>query len=314
MSVVVIDHHQACTNSPEVDALVNPNRLDDLSGLGHPPLSASCWSRWRPSIASRASAAFQTRRCPSPICRTLHHVALGTVADVVPLIGLNGAFVAKGLIAMRRRDHATPRSATWRGSMACWRPGISASCWDRASMPAASAAQISACGFCSSATASRPRGSRPSSPSQQRASHHRADGRSAGRAERSPRSAPGQAQRHRHGVRRLASGVVGLVASRLKEKFAARLLIALEPGGIGTGSGLFHRGVDLGKAVRQAVNDGILLKGGGHAMAAGVTLRKEKAFLIFFAPISWKKRAGAGRCRGAPCLCSPSMARSRRAR
>jgi single-stranded-DNA-specific exonuclease len=72
-------------------------------------------------------------------------------------------------------------------------------------------------------------------------------------------------------------GVVGLVASRLKEKFSRpAFAIALEPGGIGTGSGRSIAGVDLGKAVRQAVTDGILLKGGGHAMAAGVTLRKEK--------------------------------------
>src|SRR5213078_964458 len=72
-------------------------------------------------------------------------------------------------------------------------------------------------------------------------------------------------------------GVVGLVASRLKEKFSRpAFAIALEPGGIGTGSGRSIAGVDIGKAVRQAVTDGILLKGGGHAMAAGVTLRKEK--------------------------------------
>jgi len=72
-------------------------------------------------------------------------------------------------------------------------------------------------------------------------------------------------------------GVVGLVAARLREKFARpAFAIALEPGGIGTGSGRSISGVDLGKAVRQAVKDGLLMKGGGHAMAAGVTLRKER--------------------------------------
>jgi len=70
---------------------------------------------------------------------------------------------------------------------------------------------------------------------------------------------------------------VGLVASRLKEKFARpAFAVALEPGGIGTGSGRSISGVDLGKAVRNAVKEGILMKGGGHAMAAGVTLRKER--------------------------------------
>jgi single-stranded-DNA-specific exonuclease len=72
-------------------------------------------------------------------------------------------------------------------------------------------------------------------------------------------------------------GVVGLVASRLKEKFSRpAFAIALEPGGIGTGSGRSILGVDLGRAVREAVEQGILTKGGGHAMAAGITLRKER--------------------------------------
>jgi len=70
-------------------------------------------------------------------------------------------------------------------------------------------------------------------------------------------------------------GVVGLIAARLKEKFGRpAFAIALEPGGIGTGSGRSIAGVDIGRAVRRAVADGLLLKGGGHAMAAGVTLRK----------------------------------------
>jgi single-stranded-DNA-specific exonuclease len=70
-------------------------------------------------------------------------------------------------------------------------------------------------------------------------------------------------------------GVVGLVAARLKEKFGRpAFAIALEPGGIGTGSGRSIVGVDIGRAVRRAVADGLLVKGGGHAMAAGVTLRK----------------------------------------
>ncbi len=71
-------------------------------------------------------------------------------------------------------------------------------------------------------------------------------------------------------------GVVGLVAARLKERFGRpAFAVALGPGGIGTGSGRSILGVDLGSAVRQAVRDGLLLKGGGHAMAAGVTLKRE---------------------------------------
>jgi single-stranded-DNA-specific exonuclease len=66
------------------------------------------------------------------------------------------------------------------------------------------------------------------------------------------------------------------VAARLKERFGRpAFAIALEPGGTGTGSGRSIAGVDLGRSVRRAVQDGLLLKGGGHAMAAGVTLKKD---------------------------------------
>jgi single-stranded-DNA-specific exonuclease len=71
-------------------------------------------------------------------------------------------------------------------------------------------------------------------------------------------------------------GVVGLVAARLKERYGRpAFAIALEPGGTGTGSGRSIAGVDLGQAVRRAVREGLALKGGGHAMAAGITLRKD---------------------------------------
>jgi single-stranded-DNA-specific exonuclease len=71
-------------------------------------------------------------------------------------------------------------------------------------------------------------------------------------------------------------GVVGLVAARLKERFGRpAFAIALEPGGIGTGSGRSIAGVDLGRSIRRAVAKGFLVKGGGHAMAAGVTLHSD---------------------------------------
>jgi single-stranded-DNA-specific exonuclease len=70
-------------------------------------------------------------------------------------------------------------------------------------------------------------------------------------------------------------GVVGLVAARLKERFGRpAFAIALGPGDSGTGSGRSIPGVDLGRAVKRAVHEGVIEKGGGHAMAAGITLRK----------------------------------------
>jgi single-stranded-DNA-specific exonuclease len=69
------------------------------------------------------------------------------------------------------------------------------------------------------------------------------------------------------------AGVVGLIAARLKERFQRpAIAIAFLPNGVGSGSGRSIPGVDLGHAIRAAVDRGILLKGGGHAMAAGLTV------------------------------------------
>src|ERR1700716_1189534 len=106
MSVVVIDHHQCSDELPAVDALVNPNRPDDLSGLGYLAAVGLVLVTLVAVNRELRGRGFWTAEMPEPdLLGMLHHVALGTVADVAPLIGLNRAFVAKGLIAMRRRDH-----------------------------------------------------------------------------------------------------------------------------------------------------------------------------------------------------------------
>src|SRR6516164_5478418 len=106
LSVVVIDHHQVGDDLPEVDALVNPNRPDDLSGLGY--LAAVGLTLVTLVAVNRELRArgFWTGEMPEPdLLGMLHHVALGTIADVAPLIALNRAFVAKGLIARGGRDN-----------------------------------------------------------------------------------------------------------------------------------------------------------------------------------------------------------------
>ncbi|HEU4806497.1 MAG TPA: DHH family phosphoesterase, partial [Nitrobacter sp.] len=106
MSVVVIDHHQCGDDLPEVEALVNPNRPDDLSGLGHLAAVGLVLVTLVALNRELRQRGFWTGERPEPdLLNMLHHVALGTVADVAPLTGLNRAFVAKGLIALRRRDH-----------------------------------------------------------------------------------------------------------------------------------------------------------------------------------------------------------------
>ena len=281
-SVVVIDHHQTGTELPEVDALVNPNRLDDLSGLGHLAAVGLVLVTLVAVNRELRQRGFWNAEMPEPdLLGMLHHVALGTVADVAPLIGLNRAFVAKGLIAMRRRDHvghtALMDVARLNGPPEAWHLGFMLG------------PRINAGGRIGradlgvrlllegdSVEAARIAAELDRLNSERRIIEQAAEAQAEGEALASI------GLEDKLGVIVTASegwhpGVVGLVASRLKEKFSRpAFAIALEPGGIGTGSGRSIGGVDLGKAVRQAVADGILLKGGGHAMAAGVTLRKEK--------------------------------------
>ena len=91
---------------PPAVAVVNPNRPDDLSGLGHLAAVGLAFVTLVAVNRELRARGFWTAERPEPdLLVLLDHVALGTVADVSPLVGLNRAFVAKGLIAMRRRDH-----------------------------------------------------------------------------------------------------------------------------------------------------------------------------------------------------------------
>jgi single-stranded-DNA-specific exonuclease len=282
MSVVVIDHHQPGDALPEVDALVNPNRADDVSGLGHLAAVGLVFLTLVALNRELRQRGFWTAERPEPdLLSALHHVALGTVADVVPLIGLNRAFVKKGLIALRRRDHvghtALMDVARLSGPPEAWHLGFLLG------------PRINAGGRIGRADlgvrllleADPAEAARLAAELDRLNSERRAIEQSAeAQAEAEAIAALGVEDKGAVIVtagQGWHPGIVGIVAGRLREKFGRpAFAIALEPGGIGTGSGRSIPGVDLGKVVRQAVHDGLLIKGGGHAMAAGVTLRKER--------------------------------------
>lgn len=282
MDVVVIDHHQCGDELPIVDALVNPNRPDDLSGLGHLAAVGLVFVTLVAVNRELRHRNFWTSEMPEPdLLGALHHVALGTVADVAPLLGLNRAFVAKGLIALRRRDHightALMDVARLSGPPEAWHLGFMLG-------PRINAGGRIGCADLGVrlllegdvSEAARIAAELDRLNTERRVIEQAAESQ----AEAEAMAALGLEDKGAVIVTASEGwhpGVVGLVASRLKEKFVRpAFAIALEPGGIGTGSGRSIPGVDLGKAVRQAVHDGILLKGGGHAMAAGVTLKKER--------------------------------------
>jgi single-stranded-DNA-specific exonuclease len=281
VDVIVIDHHQADEVLPPAVAVVNPNRRDDLSGLGH--LAAVGLTFMTVVAVNRELRArgFWSAARPEPdLLSLLDDVALGTVADVVPLLGLNRAFVAKGLIALRRRVRAGHVSlmdvARLAGPPEAWHLGFLLG------------PRINAGGRIGRADL----GVRllleddPDRAAQIAAELDRLNRErqaieldTLAQAEAEAMAALGIEEQGAVVVTAAEGwhpGVVGIVAARLKEKFGRpAFAIALEPGGIGTGSGRSIAGVDIGRAVRRAVADGLLIKGGGHAMAAGVTLRKD---------------------------------------
>ena len=282
MSVVVIDHHQCNDELPAVDALVNPNRPDDLSGLGHLAAVGLVLLTLVAVNRELRTRGFWTPERPEPnLLDQLHHVALGTVADVAPLIGLNRALVAKGLIALRRRDHvghtALMDVARLSGPPEAWHLGFMLGPRINAGGRIGRAdlgVRLLLEGDVSQAAAI--------AAELDRLNQERRVIEQAAEAQAEAEALAALGIEDKAAVIVTAQdgwhpGVVGLVAARLKEKFGRpAFAIAWGPGegGLGSGSGRSIPGVDLGRAVRQAVADGVLVKGGGHAMAAGVTLRR----------------------------------------
>lgn len=282
MDVVVIDHHQCGDELPAVNALVNPNRPDDLSGLGHLAAVGLVFVTLVAVNRELRVRNFWTPERPEPnLLDMLHHVALGTVADVAPLLGLNRAFVAKGLVAMRRRDHvghtALMDVARLNGPPEAWHLGFMLGPRINAGGRIGQAdlgVKLLLEGDVSEAARIAAELDRLNVERRliEQAAVEQAEAEalaSLGLEDKGAVIVTASEGWH--------PGVVGLVASRLKEKFSRpAFAVALEPGGIGTGSGRSIAGVDLGKAVREAVSEGLLMKGGGHAMAAGVTLKKDR--------------------------------------
>ena len=282
VDVVVIDHHQADEALPPAVAIVNPNRRDDLSRLGH--LAAVGLTFMAVVAVNRVlrSRGYWSAARPEPdLLAFLDDVALGTVADVVPLVGLNRAFVAKGLIALRRRERVGHVSlmdvARLSGPPEAWHLGFLLG------------PRINAGGRIGRADLGvrllledDPVEAARIAAELDRLNRERQaiELDTLAQAEAEAMAALGHEERGAVVVTAAEGwhpGVVGLVAARLKEKFGRpAFAVAIEPGGIGTGSGRSIVGVDIGRAVRRAVAEGLLLKGGGHAMAAGVTLRKSE--------------------------------------
>ena len=273
--VLVIDHHLSDHDLPPATALVNPNRPDDISGLGY--LCAAGVTFMVLVAVNRALRNRGDTGLPD-LLKLLDLVALATVCDVVPLTGLNRAFVVRGLEVARRGDKpglsALALAARVSGPLNPYHlgfligPRINAGgrIGDAALGTRLLALDDEHQAMVIAAQLDELNGERQRievEAVEEAAATAEAE---IGGGEGPPVLVLASANWH--------PGVVGLVAARLRERFERpSFAIALHPDGTGTGSGRSMPGVDLGSAVIQAVETGLIPKGGGHAMAAGVSLR-----------------------------------------
>jgi single-stranded-DNA-specific exonuclease len=274
----VVDHHKCASDLPIAAALVNPNRLDEGDiGAAHGHLAA-VGVAFMLAIATvrrlRGCGYFETRREPD-LFALLDLVALGTVADVAQLKGLNRAMVAQGLKVMARRDNIGMAALIDASRLA-----RAPTCSD---LGFALGPRINAGGRVGEATLGV-RLLTTHDPDEARAIAAQLstlnEERRAIEAAVQEAAEAQIAGQHNRAVIVLAGngwhpGVIGIVAGRIKEKTGKpTLVIALDgdEGGHGKGSGRSIAGVDLGAAIIAAREAGLLVAGGGHAMAAGLTV------------------------------------------
>ncbi len=278
VDVIVVDHHKCSAELPVTAALVNPNRLDEgdigaahghLAAVGVAFLLAVATLR-----ALRQRGFFEGRKEPD-LFGLLDLVALGTVADVASLRGLNRAFVAQGLKVMARRENVG-MSALIDASRLTRAPACS-------DLGFALGPRINAGGRVGESTlgvrlliTEDPEEARALAEQLSRLNEERR-GIEAVVQEEAEAQIAGQ---HNRAVLLLAGlgwhpGVIGIVAGRVKEKCGKpAIVIALDADadGNGKGSGRSIAGVDLGAEIIAAREAGLLIAGGGHAMAAGLTI------------------------------------------
>ncbi|MEJ1118729.1 single-stranded-DNA-specific exonuclease RecJ [Phyllobacterium sp. CCNWLW109] len=288
--VVVLDHHQVGGNLPEAAlAIVNPNREDDLSGQGHLCAAGVVFLTLVQTSRILREQGVKLNTNPPDLLSLLDLVALATICDVVPLKELNRAFVVKGLLVARTQQNV--------GLAALARVSRIGEPLNAFHFAYLIGPRINAGGRIGDAglgarllTLDDPDEAMRIAQELDRLNQERQametimleQAEAEAMAELSSSSGPAiliTANDDWH------PGIVGLIAARLKER-ARRpaFAIAFNANGTGSGSGRSINGFDLGKLVRGAVEQGLLVKGGGHAMAAGITVERGKmgALRAFF--------------------------------
>jgi len=279
LAVIVLDHHVAEPQLPPASAVVNPNRLDET--VGHGQLAAvgvTFLLVVALNRALRATGWYGNGRAEPDLKQWLDLVALGTVCDVVPLTALNRALVGQGLKVMARRGNiglaALADAAGLKETPGTYHAGfvlgprinaggrIGAADLGVRLLTTADAAEAAALARqLDTLNAER----RALEQAVLEAAITQVEGQR--RPERALVFASGEGWH---------PGVIGIVAGRLKERYGRPACVVATADGVGKGSGRSVNGLDLGSAVIAARQAGLLINGGGHAMAAGFTVAAER--------------------------------------
>jgi single-stranded-DNA-specific exonuclease len=292
--VIVLDHHKAEGVPPAVLATVNPNRLDDTSGLGSLCAAGVAFLTAIATVRTLRRVAFFAGRREPNLIGLLDLVALATVCDVMPLTGVNRAFVCQGLKVMARR--ARPGIAALLDVSQAREKLNAATCGFSLGPRINAGGRISEADLGLRLLLSEDRVEALALAERLEAVNRQRQDVEAGIMEAALQAAETQVAAGRAAV--LVSGVgwhpgvVGIVAGRIKERFNRPACVAGFSDGLGKGSGRSVAGVDLGAAVIAARQSGILVTGGGHAMAAGFSLLTER--LEDFHAFLDERLAGAG--------------------
>lgn len=288
VDVVVLDHHQLGADLPTCVALVNPNREDDLSGQGHLCAAGVVFLALVAVLRSLRRQG-DSRTGTLDLMSMLDIVALATVCDVVPLKDLNRAYVVRGLQVARQMANrglaALMRVAGVDGPLTPFHfgyligPRINAG--GRIG-DAALGSRLLTLDEDAEAQAIAETLNRLNQERQALEKQILAAAEAEALAEIGDGEGPAVVVTAGEGWH---AGIVGIIAARLKEKLhRPAFAIALDRSGKGTGSGRSISGFDMGRMVREAVEAGLAIKGGGHAMAAGLTVERSQlgALRAFF--------------------------------
>jgi single-stranded-DNA-specific exonuclease len=281
IDVIVVDHHKCAAELPRTFALVNPNRLDEsdeAAAHGHLAAVGVAFVLAVALVRTLRRQAFFAERPEPDLLALLDLVALGTVADVAAIRGLNRAFVAQGLKVMAQRRNVG--MAALIDASRLTRPPSCSDCGF------ALGPRINAGGRVGEASLGV-RLLTTEDPDEARAIAEQLstlnDERRAIEAAVQVAAEQQIDAQHNRAVLTIAGhgwhpGVIGIVAGRIKEKTGKpAVVIALDrESGQGKGSGRSISGVDLGAAIIGAKDKGLLVAGGGHAMAAGLTVDEAK--------------------------------------